>query len=304
MSIDRGASRYRALSMVASNVANAAALAAQQDGQDGQAGHRRSASAYPSRSGRRHALERSNSLAPRNRGYEEEDYDEDLPTAMADSFRSESARESTSKQVSWSIERHRNRASSVGRHMRPTIPGTLHLSNEPSETANADSMHQEIISPRPGSTDSTNIRSSRASRKGSTMVFLGTWALFGIGTLAGGRRALPSSSMTDIGQILSSHTYVTPSNIPVAFTDDRMHVRESRDGEFYEIHTVLPQSHTDNDNHPEHESHDPEEPSSEQVIGRIFAWLCTTLYLTSRLPQIWKNVCLLYCYVLKVLCVC
>jgi hypothetical protein len=31
-------------------------------------------------------------------------------------------------------------------------------------------------------------------------------------------------------------------------------------------------------------------PSKDRVVGRIFAWLCTTLYLTSRLPQIWKNV--------------
>ncbi|KAG6814484.1 hypothetical protein H0H92_000009 [Tricholoma furcatifolium] len=31
------------------------------------------------------------------------------------------------------------------------------------------------------------------------------------------------------------------------------------------------------------------EPFDERTIGRIFAWLCTTLYLTSRLPQIWKN---------------
>lgn len=29
--------------------------------------------------------------------------------------------------------------------------------------------------------------------------------------------------------------------------------------------------------------------SLERIIGRIFAWTCTTLYLTSRLPQIWKN---------------
>jgi hypothetical protein len=32
------------------------------------------------------------------------------------------------------------------------------------------------------------------------------------------------------------------------------------------------------------------EPSPEQILGRISAWTCTTLYLTSRLPQIWKNV--------------
>lgn len=33
-----------------------------------------------------------------------------------------------------------------------------------------------------------------------------------------------------------------------------------------------------------------EAPSLQRVIGRISAWSCTTLYLTSRLPQIWKNV--------------
>jgi hypothetical protein len=34
-----------------------------------------------------------------------------------------------------------------------------------------------------------------------------------------------------------------------------------------------------------------EEPVDvKQLIGRISAWCCTTLYLTSRLPQIWKNV--------------
>jgi len=33
-----------------------------------------------------------------------------------------------------------------------------------------------------------------------------------------------------------------------------------------------------------------EPPSFQRVVGRISAWTCTTLYLTSRLPQIWKNV--------------
>lgn len=38
--------------------------------------------------------------------------------------------------------------------------------------------------------------------------------------------------------------------------------------------------------------HDWEEPypDYERFIGRTSAWLCTTLYLTSRLPQIWENV--------------
>lgn len=28
----------------------------------------------------------------------------------------------------------------------------------------------------------------------------------------------------------------------------------------------------------------------QRIVGRASAWVCTTLYLTSRLPQIWKNV--------------
>jgi hypothetical protein len=37
--------------------------------------------------------------------------------------------------------------------------------------------------------------------------------------------------------------------------------------------------------------HPPEGPPNlQRIVGRISAWSCTTLYLTSRLPQIWKNV--------------
>lgn len=34
----------------------------------------------------------------------------------------------------------------------------------------------------------------------------------------------------------------------------------------------------------------PQPISLQEAIGRISAWCCTTLYLSSRLPQIWKNV--------------
>jgi hypothetical protein len=39
-----------------------------------------------------------------------------------------------------------------------------------------------------------------------------------------------------------------------------------------------------------HEDPEPEAPSFKRLFGRTSAWACTTLYLTSRLPQIWKNV--------------
>ena len=36
--------------------------------------------------------------------------------------------------------------------------------------------------------------------------------------------------------------------------------------------------------------HLPPQPSFQRIVGRLSAWACTTLYLSSRLPQIWKNV--------------
>lgn len=36
--------------------------------------------------------------------------------------------------------------------------------------------------------------------------------------------------------------------------------------------------------------HKPEPINIRELIGRVSAWTCTTMYLTSRLPQIWKNV--------------
>ncbi|PWN93158.1 hypothetical protein FA10DRAFT_257509 [Acaromyces ingoldii] len=33
----------------------------------------------------------------------------------------------------------------------------------------------------------------------------------------------------------------------------------------------------------------PPSPSWERILGRISAWICTVLYMTSRLPQIWEN---------------
>lgn len=40
---------------------------------------------------------------------------------------------------------------------------------------------------------------------------------------------------------------------------------------------------------PPEDDEEDESPDWERVIGRASAWACTTLYLTSRIPQIWKN---------------
>src|SRR5258705_721824 len=97
--------RYRTLSAVASNVANAAALAALQDEPES-----------------RHTslLHRTgmHRQAVTDRETEYGDEDREPPTDMMESFRSEGGRGSSSKRVSWSIERSRNRAASVGHAIR------------------------------------------------------------------------------------------------------------------------------------------------------------------------------------------
>jgi hypothetical protein len=113
------------------------------------------------------------------------------------------------------------------------------------------------------------------------MVFLGAWALFGIGTLANGRTGIPMSTTKDVGRVLlNGHNLENLTSIYHSHLD-LSHPSVS------ELDTFHP-----NFAFPKDDIHDeyPQQPSREQVLGRIFAWLCTTLYFTSRLPQIWKNV--------------
>jgi hypothetical protein len=130
----------------------------------------------------------------------------------------------------------------------------------------------------------TQRQSSRASRRGASLVFLGAWTLFGVGTIANNTRTFSPSGGTSIGRVLSVGEPCIPSApadvLPVNQTLPNL---------------VVPTAiHFDNtDGRPPYDrrhDHHPTQPSAERVLGRIFAWLCTTLYLTSRLPQIWKNV--------------
>jgi len=273
MSIDRGASRYRTLSAVASNVAAAAALAAQQDQR---AEHRRTNTFNSSRRGRRGVYEASNSLASRGNGEGEEEYEENIPTAMIDSFRSEGGRNVASQRVSWSIERYRGRAASVG----PTSQQVL-----ASEARSPDGIFHEnpsLLDSNESLSPVVSTRGSRVSRKGSTMIFLGVWALFGLGTFARNQQTTQFRGTASVGQVLTANSQ-SEYRIPVAVAFNAHLSRDFTSDSFGDIDLdiFLGGNPSDDPN---------DEPSSEQVLGRIFAWLCTTLYLTSRLPQIWKNV--------------
>lgn len=294
MSVDRGASRYRTLSAVASNMAAAAAIAAHQE--DSQSPLTRQSTRT---STARHAIrERSTSLTQRlDDGHEE--YNEDIPSAMVDSFRSEGRGKRSPKRVSWSIERHQSRAASVGRSQGVSDPSSVPLDESlvnrnllPPESgqsesitlaASADSINSPVLS----------TRSTRASRKGSTMVFLGVWALFGIGSLSSRVYwSTPAARSTNVGVVLSPNNPVISRSSPIFdFTGSTLQRRatELENVEFPSFD--LTPAHSSgilgslDDDEPDHD-----EPPADQVLGRMFAWLCTTLYLTSRLPQIWKNV--------------
>lgn len=243
-SVERPSSHYRSLSVAAANVAANAAIAAHLDPQESRA--------RLSRRTTDQSAELSQSMhLPRE---SEENIDDADLAAMADSFHSEGGRGTgRRKLVSWSAERQGS-----GRAERLPPTSTMHPSLQ--ITANLDRGRSrqregeadEEATDHPG----TARTSSRASRRGASLVFLGVWALFGVGTLVGKRELMTSS--TSIGQVLTDRL---PSND-------------------YHLWAAL--------------SGDVGEPSTQRILGRFFAWFCTTLYLTSRLPQIWKNVRVFY----------
>lgn len=136
-----------------------------------------------------------------------------------------------------------------------------------------------VDSPTTWKQRSKSRRNSQASRRGASIVFLGVWALFGFGHLAGrGILNTPSPSVAT-GKVLASPTPdPLPSNPwPSSLSHPNLYVTEL---------VYASQNQTDPPHHPPKR----EPLSRSYIIGRISAWTCATLYLTSRLPQIWKIV--------------
>lgn len=280
LSIERGASRYRALSAVAANVATTAALAAQHDDIDQRHGWRR------------HSIDRLRGGSDRTAlgdRVDDEAIDESALTALADSFHSERGSEPRRNRVSWSTERHGRRSGSVGISRYP-IPPPLQVSSQGlfDSTGRGRSLQRGVdleiepeleIEPQ---VTTPNRRSSRASRRGATMVFLSAWALFGISTLTGSIDDIKVDTPLGVGRVLTIQKLSIPMvSLPVLPKHDSSAtpVTQANVIRQFEFHETTPPPR------------DPsKEPNGERVIGRIFAWMCTTLYLTSRLPQIWKNV--------------
>ena len=106
--------------------------------------------------------------------------------------------------------------------------------------------------------------SASASRRSASIVFLAVFTLFTFSSHSGIRRSVTGSE----GRVLNliPRRIPSPSSIVIA-SDSVVHV--NRDVATF----IFP---------------------DKRIVGRLSAWTCTTLYLTSRLPQIWKNVSNVY----------
>lgn len=222
---------------------------------------------------------------------DEEEYDEEALARLADSIQSEGGR--SRKYVSWNAISEGRRSGSLDPTTRQKLPSRRSIG--PS---------LQITDPREGGSDmrgrsqqrdadgddgwrgsgnpSARPSGSRASRRSASLVFLGIWVFFGVGTLAGGRHGLPSISSLSVGRVLN----------PVDDQASRTLDITGMMGSGYEpedlsrVEILTEGGSTNYEDLPRPGG----SPSLRQVIGRLSAWACTTLYLTSRLPQIWKNV--------------
>jgi solute carrier family 66 (lysosomal lysine-arginine transporter), member 1 len=282
---ERAPSRYRTLSAAAANVASAAAVLATQ---------RNEPSTSPRLSPRwsRRSLDGLlDTDRHRSSRHDDDDVDEDAFAMLGDSFHSEwSGRhkhffQTKESQTLASNSRSRSRQAMPS----SSIPAALQITSttddvDPStrgrtlQRANRPSLDSRGEHTWLSSEEGSQRRSSRASRRGASMVFMGVCALFGLGTLGvreysaeSGVAILPGKVLSSSSLALSSSSFPSPTHEspPLATLDvvfDTPHFEDM------------------NDRPPA------AGPPMERVIGRISAWMCTTLYLTSRLPQIWKNV--------------
>lgn len=267
------ASHYRILSTVAENVATAAASAAFSE-------------SHPEhRVSRKHLADQPlDDIAPQVADEAQDEVDDAVLSALSESLHS------GRKRVSWSQERHDHQASARNQ-ASPIIPKSLQITAPQCEFAAfsrgrpeqrvADAEEVEVEQPdsRAASGHRTN---SRASRRGASMVLLGFGALFSVGALTNAHSRSLAGRSDSIGRVLVDEVDIlhpmTASS--VQGTD---HHALSSDAGVVTVELPLTLSQDESRSQPE------DSPSTERIIGRIFAWLCTSLYLTSRLPQIWKN---------------
>lgn len=146
-----------------------------------------------------------------------------------------------------------------------------------------------------GEVDHTEERRKRASQtsgRGASLVFLAVFGLWGIsfGTGRGGLGRDAEHGVDRIGKVLrpaqfmqntihpSVYFSASPKNaVPLQYVPSSYAPTEE------EVPPTAPPPV------PPPSDAEPDRASWMWMVGRISAWTCTTLYLTSRMPQIWKN---------------
>lgn len=126
-------------------------------------------------------------------------------------------------------------------------------------------------------------RISQASGRGASLVFLAVFGMWGVG-FGGGQSASSVSTTERIGRVLPQPTAHIQNTVHplVYFAPTPKGV--------VQLQYIPLASQTTGETEPTPPTDDTDRTSWTWVIGRISAWTCTTLYLTSRMPQIWKNV--------------
>jgi hypothetical protein len=167
-----------------------------------------------------------------------------------------------------------------------TVPGS-YVKN-PTETTPSE-IEGRAVNLSPPRASVSGRRASGKRSAGIVFLSVGVGALFAFGTQTdasnqvGERRA--SAVDKGKGRVLGVR-YTLSDEETGAKSNDHA------DAQIPPVHLFYPDTNDEKMPPPYHRYQRPERTKQEMrwIIGRISAWTCTTLYLTSRLPQIWKNV--------------
>lgn len=213
-----------------------------------------------------------------------------VPPEMLESFRSERSAASSSSTTIEAMNKRGRDARARWSHSAPLTP----LYGPPASGSSSGYTSPTVRRPstsrdRRDRPSVSRANSASHSRTRSSVVFLSVWAFVGFARLGGFAPGAQAPATSDAVHPHSGIAWLATSDLPATFTTGRgslgpleVHVQDRRD--LVRID-------------PAHPEPDPEEPPAppppetvmKRSIGRLSAWIAVIFYLTSRMPQIWKN---------------
>ncbi|KAL7423989.1 hypothetical protein Q5752_001574 [Cryptotrichosporon argae] len=138
-----------------------------------------------------------------------------------------------------------------------------------------------VVGQRSKSRSQSLARARGSGRRAAGVAFMSFGVLAGVSRIAGhGVRVAAPSASGSAGVVLTPPAQPWPSRHPLP----PVPYLQRYDAAYTHVDVPDPAPEP----FPGHTEPPPTE-STERIVGRVSAWCCTTLYLTSRLPQIWKN---------------